>query len=256
MKPIDVSGKKGLIVGIANDHSIAWGCAKRLFEGGAQLAITYASDKAKPYVEPLAQSVEASIFAPLDVTEPLQLDQLFAVLAERWGELDFIIHSIAFAPKQDLSGRVVDCSREGFLMAMDISCHSFMELARRAEPLLNKNASLLTMSYFGAQKVVPNYSIMGPVKAALECAVQYMAMELGPKGIRVNAISPGTIATRAAGGIPHFDQLLKQNVDSNPLHYQITIEDIGDMAAFLVSDGAKAVTGGIHYVDAGYQIID
>lgn len=254
--PIDISGKRGLIVGIANEKSIAWGCADVLRQGGAELAVTYLNDKAKPYVQPLAKQVAAPIFIPLDVTKPEQTDALIDAIDKEWGTLDFLIHSIAYAPKADLHGRVVDSSAEGFALAMDVSCHSFIRLAGQVEPLMKEGGSLITMSYYGAEKVIPDYSIMGPIKAALECAVDYMAVELGEKNIRVNAISPGPIATRAAFGIRHFDALCKQAKEKSPLHHQVNLDDVGHMAAFLVSDLSKNITGGTHYVDAGYEIVD
>ncbi len=256
MTPIDVAGKKGLIVGIANEHSIAWGCAQSLHQGGADLAITYLNDKAKPYVQPLAESVGAALFLPLDVTDTTQMETLFEAITSRWGTLDFVIHSIAFAPKDDLHGRVVDSSEVGFLQAMNISCHSFIRMARAAEPLMKDGGSLITMSYYGATQVVPHYGIMGPVKAALESAVEYMAAELGEHNIRVNAISPGPIKTRAASGIAEFDQMLASAEQKAPLRRTVTPEDVGHLATFLISDYAVNITGGIHYVDAGYEVID
>ena len=253
---IDLSGKVGLIVGIANSHSIAYGCAKTMQACGAELAITYLNDKAKPYVEPLAKELGAGVFLPLDVRQDEEIDALFAALKARYGRLDFLVHSIAFAPKTDLQGRVTDCSREGFLEAMAISCHSFMALAKRAEPLMNEGGSLMTMSYYGAEKVVPNYAMMGPVKAALEAATRYMAAELGAKNIRVNALSPGPIATRAAGGLSHFEDLLASATAKSPMRRLIDLEDVGHLAAFLASDLSKSITGGVHYVDCGYEVMD
>jgi enoyl-[acyl-carrier protein] reductase I len=203
-----LDGKKGLIVGIANDQSIAWGCAKAFRALGADLAISYLNDKAKVHVEPLARKVEAAIVMPLDMRVQGQLEAVFDRISEEWGSLDFVIHSIAFSPKEALQGRVVDVSREGFLSTMEISCWSFIRMAHLAEPLMINGGTLFTMTYYGSQMVVENYNIMGVAKAALECAVRYMAAELGPKGIRVHAISPGPLATRAASGIPEFDELL------------------------------------------------
>jgi enoyl-[acyl-carrier protein] reductase I len=256
MKGIDVTGKKGLIVGIANDKSIARGCADVLHAGGAELAITYLNEKAKPHVQPIADAVNAALFLPLDVTDDAQFAAVFDAIGERWGKLDFLIHSIAYAPLEDLHGRVTDTSRDGFLQAMNISCHSFIRMARAAEPLMQGGGSLLTMSYYGARQVVPNYGVMGPVKAALESSVEYMAAELGAKNIRVNAISPGPVATRAASGIAGFDDLLEQAARKSPLHRIITPEDVGHLAAFLVSDLSGNVTGGVHFVDAGYEVMD
>jgi len=246
---------KGLIVGIANEHSIAWGCAKVLHKAGAELAITYQNDKAKNYVQPLAESISTSIFMPFDVTNSVQLDALFQTIKSTWGRLDFIIHSIAFAPKDDLQGRVVDCSRDGFIMAMDISCHSLIRLAKAAEPLMTNGGSIITMSYYGAEKVVQNYNIMGPVKAALEASVRYLAMELGCKNIRVNALSPGPVKTRAASGLVGFDELIEKTKNEAPLNQLVTIEEIGEAAYFLISK-ANSVTGQVISLDGGYNIKD
>lgn len=248
-------GMKGLVVGIANEHSIAMGCARAFHRAGAELAITWVNDKARPYVEPLARQLEASITLPLDVEQPGQLERVFDAIGVRWGRLDFLLHSIAFAPKSDLHGRVVDSSRDGFARAMDISCHSFARMARLAEPLMKEGGSLMTMSYVGAEEVIPDYGLMGPVKAALEASVRYLAAELGPGGIRVNAISPGPLATRAASGIPHFDLLLAQAAQRAPLRRLVDIGEVGALCAFLAGDGAKAVTGNTLYVDAGYHIL-
>ncbi|KTC73189.1 enoyl-ACP reductase FabI [Legionella bozemanae] len=245
---------KGLIVGVANKDSIAWGCAKILHEAGNELAITYQNEKTKEYVQPLVNSISRPIFMPLDVRDDVQLGDLFQRIETDWGKLDFIIHAIAFAPKSDLQGRVVDCSPDGFMMAMDVSCHSFIRLAKAAEPLMNEGGSLITMSYYGAEKVVKNYNLMGPVKAALETTVRYLAMELGSKKIRVNAISPGPINTRAASGLSDFDQLMEKAANEAPLHQLVTIDAIGEMTAFLVSPKAQYITGQVIYVDGGYNI--
>lgn len=250
-----LSGKKALIVGIANSHSIAYGIAQALREQGAELAVTYLNEKARPFVEPLAQELEADIFAPLDVTDAAQIDTLFDQIEELWGRLDILIHAVAFCPMEDLHGRVTDCSRQGFRMAMDISVGSFIQLTREAEPLMTNGGACMTISYFGAEKVVENYNVMGPVKAALESVTKYMAAELGPKGIRVNALSPGPLMTRAASGIAHFDQLLDMAAERAPTHHLATIADVGAYAAFLASDSAKNVTGGVHYIDGGYHIV-
>lgn len=249
-----LAGKKGLVVGIANDASIAWGCAHAFAQQGAELAITYLSDKAKPYVAPLADKLHAPILMPLDVTHPTQQDELFRAIEKQWGSLDFLLHSIAFAPKQDLQGKLLDSSSQGFTQAMDISCHSLIRLARSAAPLMKKGGSILTMSYYGAEKVVTHYNLMGPVKAALETSVKYLASELGEKNIRVNAISPGPVKTRAASGLSDFDQLMQAAAEKAPLHQLVTLEQIGNMAAFLVSDQARQVTGQTIYVDAGYNV--
>lgn len=251
-----LQGKKGLVVGIANEHSIAWGCARALRDAGAELAVTWLNDKARPHVEPLAQQLQAPIVMPLDVSSDIQMRALFNAIAAQWGQLDFLVHSIAFAPKQDLQGRVVDSSAYGFAQAMDISCHSFMRLAKLAEPLMKQGGSMMTMSYLGAEEVILDYGMMGPVKAALEASVRYLAAELGPAGIRVNAISPGPLATRAASGIAHFDQLLADAAARAPLRRLVDIDDVGALCAFLAGDGGRAITGGTLYVDAGYHILN
>lgn len=243
------------MVGIANEHSIAAGCARAFRDAGAELAITWFNERARPYVEPLARSFDAAIMLPLDVEQPGQLESVFDAIGTRWGRLDFLLHSIAFAPKSDLHGRVVDSSRQGFARAMDISCHSFSRMARLAEPLMKEGGSMMTMSYVGAEEVIPGYGLMGPVKAALEASVRYLAAELGPGGIRVNAISPGPLATRAASGIPNFDALLAQAAQRSPLRRLIEIGEVGALCAFLAGDGAKAMTGNTLYIDAGYHIL-
>lgn len=244
---------KGLIIGLANDQSLAWGCAAALKAAGAELAVTYQNEKARPHVAPLAEAVGASIVQPLDVRDAGQAAALFETIGERWGRLDFLLHSIAFAPKADLHGRVTDSSPEGFATAMDISCHSLIRLAKHAEPLMTQGGSILTMSFYGAEKVVPGYGIMGPVKAALEASVRYLAVELGPKGIRVNALSTGPVKTRAASGLTHFDALMEKAAARAPLHQLVTIEQIGEAAAFLLSDKARYISGQTIYVDAGYN---
>jgi enoyl-[acyl-carrier protein] reductase I len=253
---IDLNGKKGLVVGIANDQSIAYGCAKIFRDSGADLAITYLNYKAKPHVEPLAQELGADIFMPLNVQHDDELDALFNRIADTWGRLDFLMHAIAFAPKDDLHARVTDCSKNGFLTAMDISCHSLMRMTKKAEPLMTSGGSVMTLSYYGSEKVVPHYNMMGPVKAALESSVRYLAAELGEVGIRVNALSPGPIATRAASGIKDFDELISAFQQKAPLHHEVSLQDVGYMAAFLASDAAKSISGTVQYIDSGYQIID
>lgn len=248
-------GKLGLVVGVANDHSIAWGCARAFRDAGAELAITYLNEKAAPHVRPLAEQVQSPIIMPLNVEEPGQLEAVFEAIRQRWGRLDFLLHSIAFAPKDDLQGRVTDCSRDGFLRAMDVSCHSFMRMARLAEPLMEKGGCLLTMTYNGADEVVANYGMMGPVKAALQSSSRYLASELGPQGIRVHAISPGPLATRAASGIRDFDSLMYDAVQRSPLNKLVNIDDVGALCTFLVSDGARSLTGGTIHVDGGYNIL-
>jgi enoyl-[acyl-carrier protein] reductase I len=249
-------GKKALVTGIANDQSIAWGCAKAMRTFGADLAITYLGEKAKPHVEPLARQLDASILLPLDLRAEGQLEAVFEKIAQEWGHLDICLHSIAFAPKADLQGRVVDCSKEGFLLATEISCWSFIRMAKLAEPLMSAGGTLLTMTYYGSQMVVENYNMMGPVKAALECVVRYIAAELGPKGIRVHAVSPGPLKTRAASGISDFDELIAKAQSKAPARSLVSIEDVGVAAAFLATDGAKLITGQTLYVDGGYHVID
>lgn len=251
-----LEGKKGLIVGIANDQSIAWGCARAFRALGAELAVTYLNDKAKPHVEPLARELEASILMPLDVAVPGQLEAVFERIEELWGEIDFLVHSIAFSPKETLQGRVVDVPRDGFLKTMDISCWSFIRMAHLAEPLMRRGGTLFTMTYYGSQMVVKNYNIMGVAKAALESSVRYLAAELGPKGIRVHAISPGPLATRAASGIPEFDELLHKAQETAPTRSLVSIDDVGMATAFLAHDAARLITGETLYIDGGYHIID
>jgi enoyl-[acyl-carrier protein] reductase I len=251
-----LEGKRGLIVGIANDQSIAWGCARAFRAFGAELAVTYLNDKAKKYVEPLAQTLEAPIFMPLDVSVPGQMEAVFEHIEKEWGRLDFVVHSIAFSPKNTLQGRVIDVPRDGFLTTMDVSCWSFIRMAHLAEPLMKNGGTLFTMSYYGSQMVVKNYNIMGVAKAALECTVRYIAAELGPKGIRVHAISPGPLATRAASGIPEFDELLDKAKESAPARSLVSIDDVGVATAFLAHDAAKLITGETLYIDGGYHIID
>jgi enoyl-[acyl-carrier protein] reductase I len=251
-----LEGYRGLIVGIANDQSIAWGCAKAFRALGADVAVTYLNDKAKKYVEPLAQALEAPIFMPLDVNVPGQMEAVFERIAKDWGQLDFAVHSIAFSPKDTLCGRVVDAPRDGFLTTMDVSCWTFLRMAHLAEPLMTRGGTLFTMTYYGSQMVVENYNIMGVAKAALESAVRYMAAELGPKGIRVHAISPGPLSTRAASGIPEFDELLEKAKSKAPARCLVSIEDVGIATAFLAHDAARLITGETLYVDGGYHIID
>jgi len=251
-----LEGKRGLVVGIANEQSIAWGCAKAFRALGAELAVTYLNDKAKKYVEPLARELEAPIFMPLDVRTSGQMEAVFERIAKTWGELDFVVHSIAFSPKDTLQGRVVDVPCEGFLTTMEVSCWSFMRMAHLAEPLMAKGGTLFTMSYYGSQMVVQNYNVMGVAKAALESAVRYMAAELGPKCIRVHAISPGPLSTRAASGIPEFDELLEKARAKAPTRSLVSIEDVGIATAFLAHDAARLITGETLYVDGGYHIID
>ncbi|TMJ04539.1 MAG: enoyl-ACP reductase FabI [Alphaproteobacteria bacterium] len=251
-----LEGKRGLIVGIANDQSIAWGCAKAFRALGSELAVTYLNEKAKKYVEPLARELEAPIFMPLDVAAPGQTEAVFKRIDQEWGNLDFLVHSIAFSPKDTLQGRVIDAPRDGFLTTMDVSCWSFLRMAHLAEPLMKNGGSIFTMSYYGSQMVVKNYNIMGVAKAALECAVRYAAAELGPKGIRVHAISPGPLATRAASGIPEFDELLDKARGKAPARSLVSVDDVGIATAFLAHDAARLITGDTLYIDGGYHIMD
>jgi enoyl-[acyl-carrier protein] reductase I len=253
---VSLEGRKGLVTGIANAQSIAWGCAKAFRGLGAELAVTYLNDKAKPFVEPLAREVEATLVMPLDLRIEGQLEAVFARIEKEWGRLDFVLHSIAYAPKEDLQGRVVDCSKAGFLLAMEISCWSFIRMAKLAEPLMDRGGALFCMTYYGSQMVVEHYGIMGPVKAALESATRYLAAELGPKGIRVHAISPGPLKTRAASGIPEFDELLHKAQEKAPVRSLVSIDDVGLATAFLATDAAKLITGSTLYIDGGYHIID
>jgi enoyl-[acyl-carrier protein] reductase I len=250
-----LAGRTGLVVGIANTNSIAYGCARMLRRCGAELAVTWLNDKARGHVEPLAAELGATIAMPLDVERAGEMEAVFDAVRERWGRLDFVLHSIAFAPAADLHGRVTDSSRDGFARAMDISCHSFIRMARLAEPLMTQGGTLLTMSYLGADAVVPHYGVMGPVKAALESTVRYLATDLGSAGIRVHAVSPGPIRTRAASGIPAFDELIDDARRRAPLAREVDIDDVGGFCAFLVSDAARAITGDVHYVDGGLHIM-
>jgi enoyl-[acyl-carrier protein] reductase I len=253
---VALKGRKGLVIGIANDQSIAWGCAKAFRALGADLAVTYLNDRARKHVEPLARALDASIFMPLDVNAEGQMERVFEQIRTEWGQLDFLLHSIAFSPKEALHGRVVDVDRDGFLKTMEISCWSFLRMAHLAEPLMKRGGTLFTMTYYGSQMVVQNYNIMGVAKAALEASVRYVAAELGPKGIRVHAISPGPLATRAASGIPEFDELMDKAQSKAPARSLVSIDDVGNATAFLALDGAKLITGDVMYIDGGYHIID
>lgn len=256
MKPlVDLSGKRGLVVGIANEHSIAAGCAQAFRDCGAQIAATYLNDKAKPFVAPVAHAIGVEWLAPCDVRVAGELEALFERVRVEWNGLDFLLHSIAFAPREDLHGRVVDSSAEGFALAMDVSCHSFLRMARLAEPLMADGGCLLCVTFYGSERVVAHYNLMGPVKAALESATRYVAAELGPKGIRAHAISPGPIATRAASGIDRFDELLDRAAKEIPEGQLVTIADVGAVAAFLASDAARHITGTIIPVDSGQHLM-
>lgn len=252
---MDLQGKKGLVLGIANVHSIAYGCAQAYHAAGAELAVTYLNDKAYPHVAPLAEELDTAILTPCDVREPGQLEAVFERIAETWGRLDFVLHSIAYAPKEDLHARVTDCSTQGFLQAMDVSCHSFIRVARLAEPLMTDGGCLETVTFYGSERVIADYNLMGPVKAALESTVRYLAAELGETGIRVHAISPGPLKTRAASGLSRFDELLEKARAQAPEHRLVTIQDVGHVAAFLASDAGRSLTGNVTYVDAGMNIM-
>lgn len=250
-----LQGKKALVLGIANRESIAYGCARALSEQGAELALTYLNEKSKQYVEPLAHELNAKVLLPLDVRNDGEFAALFDTLRQTWGRIDTCLHSIAFCPREDLHSRVVDCSREGFVTAMDISVYSFVRMVRSAQPLMTEGGACMTVTFYGSDKVVEHYNIMGPVKAALESVTRYMAAELGSDGIRVHALSPGPLKTRAASGIAEFDELMERAADRAPTHHLASIEDVGAYAAFLASDEAANVTGGIHYIDGGYHVM-
>jgi enoyl-[acyl-carrier protein] reductase I len=250
-----LKGMKALVLGIANEYSIAYGCARAFRKLGAELAITYLNDKARPHVEPLARELEAPIFEPLDVQQAGQLEAVFDRVREVWGRLDIALHSIAFAPKQDLQGGLLDCSAAGFTLAMDVSCHSFVRMARLAAPLMTDGGTLIAMSYHGANKVINSYNVMGPVKAALEASVRYLAHELGAQGIRVHAVSPGPISTRAASGLKDFDLLLHEAARRAPVGELVDIDDVGMATAYLTTPYARRITGSTLYVDAGLNIM-
>jgi len=246
-----LKGKKALVAGIANEHSIAYGCAKAFKQWGADLAITYLNEKAKAFVGPLAEELGAQIFMPLDVSKPGELEALFEGIEKQWGSLDMLVHSMAFASKDDLQGGLLNCSAEGFAKAIDISCHSFIRMARLAVPLMKDGGTLFTMTFHGAQKVVSNYNVMGPVKAALESVCRYLAYELGPQKIRVHAISPGPLKTRASSGLKDFDLLVDEAASRAPLRELVDIMDVGFTCAYLASPFARHITGEILYIDGG-----
>ena len=254
IRPV-LEGQKALIVGIANDQSIALGCARAFRAAGAELAVTWLNEKGRAQVEPLARELGATITAPLDVSQPRQLEAVFETIRQRWGRLDSLVHSIAFAPRADLQGGLLDCSAEGFARAMDISCHSFIRMARLGAPLMKDGGTMFAMSYLGANRVVPSYNVMGPVKAALEAACRYLAHELGPRGIRVHAISPGPLRTRAASGLKDFELLLNEAAQKAPLGELVDIMDVGFACADLATPLARRITGGTVYVDGGTHIV-
>jgi len=250
-----LKGSKALVIGVANDQSIAYGCAKAFRELGADLAVTYLNEKSRKFVEPLAKEVGAQIFAPLDVARPGELEAVFDRVAKDWGALDILVHSIAWAPKDDLQGGLLNSSADGFKQAMDISCHSFVRMAKLAAPLMKDGGTMFAMSYHGASKVVPNYNLMGPVKAALEASCRYLAYELGGKGIRVHAISPGPLKTRAASGLKDFERLLNEAAQRAPLGELVDIMDVGFTCAFLATPYARRLSGETLYVDGGVNIM-
>ncbi len=250
-----LKGSRALVVGIANEHSIAYGCAKAFRELGADVAITYLNDKARPYVEPLAKSLEAPLLLPLDVSKEGELEAVFDAIGRTWDRLDIVVHSIAFAPKEDLQGGLLNCSAAGFAKAMDVSCHSFVRMARLAAPLMTNGGTMFAMSYHGATKVIPTYSVMGPVKAALESSCRYLAYELGGKGIRVHAISPGPLKTRAASGLKDFDLLLSEVEQRAPIGELVDIMDVGFTCAYLATPYARRLSGETLYVDGGVNIM-
>lgn len=252
---IDLSGKRGLVVGIANEHSIAYGCARAFRDAGAELAVTYLGAKAEPHVRPLAEALNAGIIMPCDVAVEGSLEAVFAAIEATWGTLDFVLHSIAFAPKEDLQTRLIASSAHGFGVAMDVSCHSFIRMAKLARPMMQRGGSLLTVSFIGADRVVDHYNLMGPVKAALEAAVRNLAVDLAAERIHVHALSTGPVETRAASGIEGFSDLLAHVRAQTPAHQAVTIQEIGRIAAFLASEAAAPLTGSVTYIDHGFHVV-
>ena len=250
-----MAGKRGLIMGLANEKSIAWGIAKACAEAGAELAFSYQGDALKKRVDPLAAKLGSDIVLPCDVSDEGSIDALFASLEEKWGKLDFVVHAIGFSDKNELRGRYVDTSRSNFTMTMDISVFSFTAVAQRAEKMMSEGGSLLTLTYYGAEQVMPHYNVMGVAKAALEASVKYLAEDLGKDGIRVNAISAGPIKTLAASGIGDFRYIMKWNEYNSPLRRNVTIDDVGNSALYLLSDLSSGVTGENLHVDAGYHVV-
>jgi enoyl-[acyl-carrier protein] reductase I len=250
-----MGGKRGLVMGVANDRSLAWGIAKSLSDHGAELAFTYQGEALEKRVRPLAESVRSDFLLECDVTDEASLDRTFARLQERWGRLDFLVHAIAFSDKEELKGKYLDTSRANFQRTMDISCFSFTDVCRRSAPLMSAGGSLLTLTYYGAEKVTPHYNVMGVAKAALEASVRYLAVDLGAQNIRVNAISAGPIKTLAASGIGDFRYILKWNQYNAPLKRNVTIEEVGGAGLYLLSDLAAGVTGEVHHVDCGYHVV-
>lgn len=252
---VDLEGKRGLVVGIANEHSIAAGCARAFRDAGAELAVTFLNEKALPFVSPVADAIGAEVVGPCDVRIPGQLEAVFDDITKRWGRLDFLLHSIAFAPREDLHTPLVNCSAEGFGVAMDVSCHSFIRMANLALPLMKDGGCLMTVSFYGADKVVENYNLMGPVKAALESSVRYLAADLASRNVRVHAISTGPVKTRAASGIARFDELINEVRERTPAKRLVSVEEIGKVAAFLASDAGIPLTGSVTYADGGFHVM-
>ncbi len=250
-----MKGKRGLIMGVANNRSIAWGIAKAIHAQGGELAFTYQGDALKKRVEPLAEELGAVMAGHCDVSDESTIDAVFENLEKTWGKIDFLVHAIGFSDKDELTGRYVDTSAANFALTMNISVYSFTAVARRAEKLMTDGGSMLTMTYYGAEKVMPNYNVMGVAKAALEASVKYLAVDLGPKNIRVNAISAGPIKTLAASGIGDFRYILKWNEYNAPLRRTVTIEEVGDVGLYMLSDLSRSVTGEIHHADSGYHVI-
>ena len=250
-----MAGKRGLIMGVANDHSIAWGIAKALHAQGAELAFTYQGSAFERRVRPLAESVGSNLVVPCDVTEDESIDSAFATLKESWDKLDFVVHAIAYSDKEELKGKYLNTSRDNFVRSLDISCYSFTGVAQRAVPMMNEGGSLLTLTYYGAERVMPHYNVMGVAKAALEASVRYLAADLGDSGIRANAISAGPIKTLAASGIGDFRYILKWNEYNSPLRRNVKTDEVGSAALYLLSDLSAAVTGEVHHVDCGFHTV-
>ena len=250
-----MAGKKGLIMGVANERSIAWGIAKAAADHGASLAFTYQGDALKKRVEPLAESVGSNLLMPCDVTDDASIDAAFDALKESWGDIDFLVHAIAYSDKEELKGQYVNTTRENFLRTLDISCYSFTAIARRAAAMMPNGGSLLTLTYYGAERVMPHYNVMGVAKAALEASVRYLAVDLGGDNIRVNGLSAGPMKTLAASGIGDFRYILKWNQYNSPLKRNVTLEDVGGSALYLLSDLSGGVSGEVHHVDCGYNIV-
>jgi enoyl-[acyl-carrier protein] reductase I len=253
--PAIMAGKRGLVMGVANDRSIAWGIASAVHAQGGQLAFTYQGDALEKRVRPLAESIGSDIVLPCDVTDDASIDAVFETIAEKWQGLDFVVHAIAYADKDELKGKYLATSRDNFVRSLDLSCYSFTAVSQRAVPLMTEGGSLLTLTYYGAERVMPHYNVMGVAKAALEASVRYLAADLGELGIRVNAISAGPIRTLAASGIGDFRYILKWNEYNSPLHRNVTIEQVGGAALYLLSDLSSGVTGEVHHVDSGYHVV-